>query len=177
MQAVGRAVAEHSQSVRLPVHVHLAQRRLGSTQEALQQKLGRPPTEAETAKALGLSAAAFRALQTTGLEPVRLEVERWEGEDEEVSAYLEEPDPVTPYDEVSRRFLKRELRELLAELRPRERRVLELRYGLRDGVDRNLAEVGRALGITRERARQIEREALARLRETPAMTHMAEYLR
>ena len=66
---------------------------------------------------------------------------------------------------------------LLAELRPRERRVLELRYGLRDGVDRNLAEVGRALGITRERARQIEREAIARLREAPAMTHMAEYLR
>jgi RNA polymerase primary sigma factor len=176
MQAVGRAVAEHSQSVRLPVHVHLAQRRLGSTQEALQQQLGRPPTEAETAKALGLSAAAFRALQTTGLEPARLEVERWEGEDEEVSAYLEEPDPVTPYDEVSRRFLKRELRALLAELRPRERRVLELRYGLRDGIDRNLADVGRELGITRERARQIEREALARLREAPAMAHMAEYL-
>ena len=176
MQAVGRAVAEHSQSVRLPVHVHLAQRRLASTQEELQRKLGRNPTDAETAKALGLSLLAFRALQTSGQEPARLENERWEGEDEEVSAYIEEPDPVTPYDEVSRRFLKRELRALLGELRPKERQVLELRYGLRDGVDRNLAEVGRELGITRERARQIEREALGRLRETPAITHMVEYL-
>jgi RNA polymerase primary sigma factor len=176
MQAVGRAVAEHSQSVRLPVHVHLAQRRLASTQEELHQKLGRPPTEAETAKALGLSAAAFRALQTTGQEPARLEMERWEGEDEEVSAYIEEQDPVTPYDEVSHRFLKREMSAMLDELRPKERRVLELRYGLGDGVQRNLAEVGRELGITRERARQIEREALGKLREAPAMTHMADYL-
>jgi RNA polymerase primary sigma factor len=176
MQAVGRAVAEHSQSVRLPVHVHLAQRRLGATQEELQQKLGRPPTEAETAKALGLSTAAFRALQTTGQEPARLEVERWEGEDEEVSAYVEEPDPVSPYEEVSRRFLKREVRALLDELRDKERRVLELRYGLQDGVERNLAEVGRELGITRERARQIEREALGKLREAPATTHMVDYL-
>jgi RNA polymerase primary sigma factor len=176
MQAVGRAVAEHSQSVRLPVHVHLAQRRLGATQEELQQKLGRPPTEAETAKALGLSAAAFRALQTSGQEPARLEMERWEGEDEEVSAYVEEPDPVTPYEEVSRRFLKRELRAMLGELRPKEREVLELRFGLRDGVERNLAEVGRELGITRERARQIEREALGKLREVPAMSQMADYL-
>ena len=89
---------------------------------------------------------AFRALRTSGQEPARLEVERWEGEDEEVSAYLEEPDPVTPYDEVSRRFLRRELRALLSELRPRERRVLDLRFGLQDGVDRNLAEVGREFG-------------------------------
>jgi RNA polymerase primary sigma factor len=176
MQAVGRAVAEHSQSVRLPVHVHLAQRRLAATQEELQQKLGRPPTEAETAKALGLSAAAFRALQTTGQEPARLESERWEGDDEEVSAYLEEQDPVTPHDEVTNRFLRREMRVLIAELRPKERQVLELRYGLQDGVERNLAEVGRELGITRERARQIEREALGKLREDPAMTHMVEYL-
>jgi len=176
MQAVGRAVAEHSQSVRLPVHVHLAQRRLASTQEQLQQSLGRAPTEAETAKALGLSLLAFRALQTSGQEPVRLEMERWEGEDEEVSAYLEEPDPVTPYDEVSRRFLRRELRVILEQLRPRERRVLELRFGLRDGVERNLAEVGRELGMTRERARQIEREALGKLREVPSMAHMEEYL-
>ena len=176
MQAVGRAVAEHSQSVRLPVHVHLAQRRLAATQEELQQKLGRPPTEAETAKALGLSAAAFRALQTTGQEPARLEMERWEGEDEEISAYLEEPDPVTPHDEVTRRFLKREMRAVLGDLRPKERQVLELRYGLQDGVERNLAEVGRALGITRERARQIEREALGKLRQAPEMTSMVEYL-
>jgi RNA polymerase primary sigma factor len=176
MQAIGRAVAEYSQSVRLPVHVHLAQRRQASVQEELQQKLGRPPTETETAKALGLSAAAFRALQTSGQEPARLEVERWEGEDEEVSAYLEQPDPVTTYDEVSRRFLRREVQALLDELRPKERCVLELRFGLIDGVDRNLAEVGRELGITRERARQIEREALDRLRATPAMTHMVEYL-
>jgi RNA polymerase primary sigma factor len=176
MQAVGRAVAEHSQSVRLPVHVHLAQRRMASVQEELHDKLGRPPTEQETAKALGLSAAAFRALQTTGQEPARLEVERWEGEDEEVSAYLEEPDPITPHDEVSRRFLKRELRAVLDELRAKERQVLELRFGLRDGIERNLAEVGRELGITRERARQIEREALGRLRDTPAMAHMADYL-
>lgn len=176
MQAVGRAVAEQSQCVRLPVHVHLAQRRLGSTQEALQQQLGRPPTEAETARALGLSAAAFRALRTTGQEPARLEVERWEGEDEEVSAYLEESDPVTPHDEVCRRFLKRDLRTLLDELRPKEQQVLELRYGLNDGVERNLAEVGRALGITRERARQIEREALDRLREEPTLRQLGEYL-
>ena len=176
MQAVGRAVAEHSQSVRLPVHVHLAQRRLASTQEELQVKLGRSPTEAETAKALGLSLAAFRALRTTGQEPARLEVERWEGEDEEVSAYVEEPDPVTPYDEVCRRFLRREMRAMLDQLRPKERHVLELRYGLIDGVERNLAEVGRELGITRERARQIEREALGKLREAPAMVHLIDYL-
>lgn len=176
MQAVGRAVAEHSQSVRLPVHVHLAQRRLASTQEELQAKLGRPPTEAETAKALGLSTAAFRALRTSGQEPARLEVERWEGEDEEVSAYVEEPDPVTPYDEVCRRFLKREVCTMLDGLKPKERQVLELRYGLRDGVERNLAEVGRELGITRERARQIEREALGHLREAPQMTRMVDYL-
>jgi RNA polymerase primary sigma factor len=176
MQAVGRAVAEHSQSVRLPVHVHLAQRRLAATQEELHQKLGRAPTEAETAKALGLSAAAFRALQTSGQEPARLEMERWEGEDEEVSAYVEEQDPVTPSEEVSRRFLKREMRTALDELRPKERSVLELRFGLKDGIERNLAEVGRELGMTRERARQIEREALGKLRDVPAMTHMAEYL-
>jgi RNA polymerase primary sigma factor len=176
MQAVGRAVAEHSQSVRLPVHVHLAQRRLAATQEELQAKLGRAPTEAETAQALGLSIAAFRALRTSGQEPARLEVERWEGEDEEVSAYIEEPDPVTPYDEVCRRFLRREVRTMLDDLRPKERHVLELRYGIRDGVERNLAEVGRELGITRERARQIEREALGRLREAPQIARVAEYL-
>jgi RNA polymerase primary sigma factor len=103
-------------------------------------------------------------------------MERWEGEDEEVSAYIEEQDPVTPYDEVCRRFLKREVRAVLDELKPKERHVIELRFGLRDGVERNLAEVGRELGITRERARQIEREALGRLRETPRVATMAEFL-
>ncbi|MCC7103796.1 MAG: sigma-70 family RNA polymerase sigma factor [Chloroflexi bacterium] len=176
MQAVGRAVAEQAQTVRLPVHVHLAQRRVSGTTEELQQKLGRQPTEAEIAKALGLSAVAFRALQTSGQEPARLEVERWEGEDEELSAYLSEPDAVSPHEIVGRKLLKRDVRTVLHDLRPKEREVLELRYGLRDGVDRNLAEVGRALGITRERARQIEREAIVKLRETPGMARMMEYL-
>jgi RNA polymerase primary sigma factor len=176
MQAVGRAVAEQAQTVRLPVHVHLAQRRMSATTEELQQKLGRQPTEAEIAKALGLSVVAFRALQTSGQEPARLEVERWEGEDEELSAYLSEPDAVSPHEVVGRKFLKRDVRVVLHDLRPKEREVLELRYGLLDGVDRNLAEVGRALGITRERARQIEREAIVKLRETPGMARMMEYL-
>jgi RNA polymerase primary sigma factor len=176
IKALWRAVAHQSQSVPLPVHAYLAQRRLTVTQAELQHELGRPPTETETARALNLSAAALHAIQRSGREPERLEQQARDGEDEEVSTILEQPDPVIPDDEVCRNFLHRDLRVVLKQLRPSERRVLELRFGLCDDVERSLAEVGRELGITRERARQVEQGALERLRGAPVVTHLVDYL-
>jgi RNA polymerase primary sigma factor len=175
MQAVGRALADHSRIIRLPVHLHVAKQRLAWLEEDMNRRLGREPLEAELAKELGISVDSLRALRSSDREPARLEMVRHEDDGEELGASLEDDDP-GPVDEAIEELMRSDVVHLLDRLPLRERRILELRYGLADGHEHTLAHIGRSLGLTRERVRQLERQAIFRLRQEPDVNGLVGYL-
>jgi len=175
MQAVGRALADHSRVIRLPVHLHVAKQRLAWVEEDLHRRLGRDPNDSDIAHELGISIESLRARRTSDREPARLETVRHEDDSEELGAMLEDDDP-GPVDEALEELMRGEVVDLLDRLPLRERRILELRYGLADGREHTLAHIGRCLGLTRERVRQLERQAILRLRQEPGVNHLVGYL-
>lgn len=175
MQAVGRALADHSRVIRLPVHLHVAKQRLAWLEEDMNRRLGRDATEAELAKELGISVESLRALRSSDREPARLEMVRHEDDGEELGAMIEDDDP-GPVDEALEDLMRNDVVHLLDRLPTRERRILELRYGLADGREHTLAHIGRSLGLTRERVRQLERQAIFRLRQEPDVNHLVGYI-
>jgi RNA polymerase primary sigma factor len=175
MQAVGRALADHSRIIRLPVHLHVAKQRLAWLEEDMHRRLGRDPLEPELAKELNISVDSLRALRSSDREPARLEMVRHEDDGEELGATLEDDDP-GPVDEAIEDLMRDDVVHLLDRLPMRERRILELRYGLADGREHTLAHIGRSLGLTRERVRQLERQAIFRLRSEPDVNALVGYL-
>jgi RNA polymerase primary sigma factor len=175
MQAVGRALADHSRIIRLPVHLHVAKQRLAWLEEDLTRRLGREPLEPELAKELNISVDSLRALRASDREPARLEMVRHEDDGEELGAMLEDDDP-GPVEEALEELMRTDVVHLLDRLPMRERRILELRYGLADGREHTLAHIGRSLGLTRERVRQLERQAIFRLRQEPDVNGLVGYL-
>ena len=163
-QAVQRAIADRSRLVRIPAHNTELIGRLSRVTEQLRAALGRQPTETEIGLEMGLEPERVRWLFDIAREPVSLETPIGEG-DSELGALLEDRNAVSPSAEAARGLLGHELDEVLRSLSPRERRVLQLRFGLTDGQPRTLEEVGARLGISREMTRRLEREALARLRQ------------
>ena len=167
-QAISRAVADKGRTIRLPVYVNTALNRIRRERQRLLQELGREPTEQELADATGLDPIRMVELQAAPGAPVSLELPVGEDEEQELGDVLADTESASPEDIATTQTLKDEVQRVLESvLTPRERLVLQLRFGLGNGQAHPLEQVGRELGITRERVRQIEAGALAKLRQPP----------
>ncbi|NTW00818.1 MAG: sigma-70 family RNA polymerase sigma factor, partial [Oscillochloris sp.] len=163
-QAVTRSIAEQGRTIRLPVHMSESVSQVKRTAERLSQSLERQPSAEEIAIALGQPVERIERVLEAARRPVSLETPVGDEGEHTLGDFLPDDDLPTPGDFASAQLLRRDLTVALNHLNERERRIIDLRYGLLDGRRRTLEEVGRALGMTRERARQIEAEALRRLR-------------
>ncbi|MBA2286310.1 MAG: sigma-70 family RNA polymerase sigma factor [Ktedonobacteraceae bacterium] len=172
-QAISRAVADKGRTIRLPVYVNTALNRIRRERQRLLQELGREPTEQELAEATGLDPNRMVELQAAPGAPVSLELPVGEDEEQELGDVLADTESASPEDIATTQTLKDEVQRVLESvLTPRERLVLQLRFGLGNGQAHPLEQVGRELGITRERVRQIEAGALAKLRQPPVLDRL-----
>ena len=163
-QAITRALADQSRTIRIPVHMVETMTRVSKVQRELAQQLGREPLFSELAKELDLPVERVAEILRMGLDPVSLEAPVGEEEDSRLGDFIEDVDADQPMAAAVRSLLNAYIGELLDELGDREREVIEMRYGLKDGQPKTLEEVGKAFNVTRERIRQIETRTLARLR-------------
>jgi RNA polymerase primary sigma factor len=175
-QAVSRAIAEQSRLIRLPVHLSDAISQLRRVNHQLEQVLGREPSPEEIAEALGVSLRKVRRLLQAAAQPISLEQPLGNDGEGHVGEMLADDESETPMEIAAQRMLQQDLSRALMELPERERAILQLRYGLADGRRRTLEEVGVAFGITRERTRQIEAEALRHLRSPKVGDRLQAYL-
>ncbi|MGA7730773.1 MAG: sigma-70 family RNA polymerase sigma factor [Chloroflexia bacterium] len=175
-QAITRAIADQSRTIRLPVHMVEAVGRLTQVSHRLQQKLGREPLADEIAEEMNISPDKVRQIVGASQQTVSLEMPIGEEEDASLGDIIEDRNTIAPAEAASQQILKEEVLDMLGGLTVRERRVIELRYGLEDGYNRTLAELGDELGVSRERVRQIEAEALTKLRASKETGRLKEYL-
>ena len=172
-QAISRAVADKGRTIRLPVYVNTALNRIRRERQRLLQELGREPSELELAEATGLDPIRMVELQAAPGAPVSLELPVGEDEEQELGDVLADTESASPEDIATTQTLKDEVQRVLESvLTPREQLVLQLRFGLGNGQAHPLEQVGRELGITRERVRQIEAGALAKLRQPPVLDRL-----
>ncbi len=172
-QAISRAVADKGRTIRLPVYVNTALNRIRRERQRLLQELGREPSEQELADATGLDPIRMVELQAAPGAPVSLELPVGEDEEQELGDVLADTESASPEDIATTQTLKDEMQRVLESvLTPRERLVLQLRFGLGNSQAHPLEQVGRELGITRERVRQIEAGALAKLRQPPVLERL-----
>jgi RNA polymerase primary sigma factor len=163
-QAITRALADQSRTIRIPVHMVETMTRVAKVQRELAQQLGREPHFSELAKELDLPPERVSEILRIGLDPVSLEAPVGLEDDSRLGDFIEDEGADQPMQAAVRSLLSSYIRELLDELEPRDREVIEMRYGLNDGQPRTLEEVGKTFKLTRERIRQIETRTLARLR-------------
>lgn len=163
-QAITRAIADQARTIRIPVHMVETINKLIRVSRQLLQELGREPTPREIAEMMETTEDRVREIMKIAQEPVSLETPIGEEEDSHLGDFIEDHDAPAPADAASFALLREKLNEVLNTLSSREREVLELRFGLKDGRQRTLEEVGQHFGVTRERIRQIEAKALRRLR-------------
>jgi len=175
-QAVSRAVSDQGRTIRLPVHMGDSIRRLYRTIHQLEQEKGRPPKPEEIADAMELDPRRVRWMLRVSRHPLSLEQPVGEEADSELGSFIEDDDATPPPDAADQALLREKLEELLDTLSPREARILRLRFGLQDGHYYTLEEVGRKFGLTRERIRQIEAQALNRLRHPRRSRQLKDYL-
>jgi RNA polymerase primary sigma factor len=175
-QAVTRAIADQSRTIRIPVHMVETINKLVRTSRRLLQELGREPTDDEIGEEMGLTADRVREIVRVSQEPVSLETPIGEEEDSSLGDFVEDREAAAPPDVASLVVLRDEVEGVLDTLTPRERRVLQLRFGLLDGHQRTLEEVGKRFGVTRERVRQIEAKALRKLRHPSRSRRLRDYL-
>jgi RNA polymerase primary sigma factor len=175
-QAVTRAIAEQGRTIRLPVHMSESVGQVRRTSERLSQSLGRQPTPEEIALALGQPLERIKRVLDAARRPVSLEMPLGDEGEHTLGDFLQDDEMPTPTDNAAAHMLRYDLERALGQLSEREQRILALRYGLVDGQRRTLEEVGKVLGMTRERARQIEVEALRRLRHPDIGLHLHDYL-
>jgi len=174
-QSITRALAEQGRIIRLPSHVGDRIRKVYRTAQHLEQYEGRRPTPIEIGDRMNLDPSKIRWLLRVSRRPLSLEKPVGEEEDSELGEFIEDEESPTPTDEATRNILADKMEEILATLKPREARILRLRFGLRDGRAYTLKEVGEKFGLTRERIRQIEREALNRLRHPSRARQLQDY--
>jgi RNA polymerase primary sigma factor len=175
-QTISRAIADQSRTIRLPVHMTDRIRQYYKASHELEQKLGRQPNVEEVAQAMNLSIPKVQWLIKTSWMPLSLESPVGDDDESELGHFIEDEFSPTPLQSAYQSMLKEKLEEVLASLPPREANILRLRFGLDDGNQYTLEEVGQKFGLTRERIRQIEGRALRRLRH-PKQTHqLKEYL-
>jgi RNA polymerase primary sigma factor len=175
-QAVTRAIAEQSRLIRLPVHLSDAIGQLRRMTHQLEQALERNPTPEEMAEALGVSVRKIERLMQAAAQPVSLEQPLGDEGEGHLSDQLADDESAAPVEIAAQKMLQHDLLRALMELPERERAILQLRYGLTDGRRRTLEEVGVTFGITRERTRQIEAEALRHLRSPSVGARLQAYL-
>jgi RNA polymerase primary sigma factor len=175
-QAVTRAIADQSRTIRIPVHMVETINKLVRISRRLLQELGREPTDDEIAEEMGLTPERVREIVRVSQEPVSLETPIGEEEDSSLGDFVEDKEAPAPPDVASLIVLRDEMEGVLDTLTPRERRVLQLRFGLIDGHQRTLEEVGKRFGVTRERIRQIEAKALRKLRHPSRSRRLRDYL-
>jgi RNA polymerase primary sigma factor len=175
-QAISRAIADQARTIRVPVHMVEIIHKLTRVQRHLEQSLGRSPSDAEIGAELGISAERVREIVKIAQDPVSLETPIGEEEDSHLGDFVEDRGAESPLDAASQSMLKTELDEVLGTLTPRERRALQLRFGLLGGQERTLEEVGKRFGVTRERIRQIEAKALRKLRHPSRSKKLKDYL-
>lgn len=176
-QAVTRAIADQGRTIRVPVHMGDQINKLLRVSHQLTQKLGRDPTTEEMAEVLGVTQKKVENMIQVARRPLSLETPTDEEEDSVLADFIHDDDSPAPTETVTQNLLKEHLREVLGSLPPREVRILQLRYGLMDGQSYTLEEVGRKMGVTRERVRQIEAQALSRLRHPGHRKKLIDYLR
>jgi RNA polymerase primary sigma factor len=175
-QAVTRAIADQSRTIRIPVHMGDQINKLLRTTHRLTQELGREPSPDEMALALDLATEKVENMLQVARRPLSLELPVDEEGDSELGDFIENDEALAPSDVVSSGILRDLLREVLEDLPPREVRILQMRYGLVDGKTYTLEEVGQKLGVTRERIRQIEVQALSRLRHPAHARKLRDFL-
>ncbi len=175
-QAITRAIADQSRTIRLPVHLYETISRIKKTTKLLSQELGRKPTEEEIATSMEMTIEKLRFIAKSAQLPISLETPIGKEEDSRLGDFIES-DGETPEDEVSKSLLREDLEGVLGTLSPRERDVLRLRYGLDDGRMKTLEEIGQTFNVTRERIRQIEAKALRKLRHPNRNSVLKEYIR
>ncbi len=163
-QAVTRAIADQGRTIRVPVHMYEQINRLARISRQLVQELGRDPTTEEIAEELGVSAKKVERTIKVSLRPLSLEMPVGEEDDSFLGDFIEDGEAPSPTDQASVQLLREQLDDIFGSLTPREVRILQLRFGLVDGYSYTLEEVGKKFGVTRERIRQIEAQALGRLR-------------
>ncbi len=175
-QAVTRALANHGRTIRIPAHLGGRISKLYQVAQELEQEYGRQPTAEEIAEHMDLPADRVRWMLRTSRQPVHLERPVGDESDAELGDFIEDVDAPPPAESVAQKMLTEELGEILDQLTPREARILRLRYGLQDGESRTLKEVGEMFGLSRERIRQLEKEALRKLRHPNFAGHLRQYL-
>jgi RNA polymerase primary sigma factor len=175
-QAITRAIADQSRTIRLPVHLYETISRIKKTTKLLSQEMGRKPTEEEIATRMEMTIEKLRFIAKSAQLPISLETPIGKEEDSRLGDFIES-DSETPEDQVSKNLLREDLEKVLDSLSPRERDVLRLRYGLDDGRMKTLEEIGQIFNVTRERIRQIEAKALRKLRHPNRNSVLKEYIR
>jgi len=163
-QSITRAIADQARTIRIPVHMIETINKLVRTSRALVQAKGREPTSEEIAERMGMPVSKVRKILKIAQEPISLETPIGEEEDSHLGDFIEDQKAISPSDAVINVSLKKEIEDILKTLTPREEMVIKLRFGIGDGSERTLEEVGQIFSVTRERIRQIEAKALRKLR-------------
>ncbi len=175
-QAITRAIADQARTIRIPVHMIETINKLVRTQRQLVQELGREPTSEEIAKRMDIAVAKVRKILKIAQEPISLETPIGEEEDSNLGDFIEDKAVVSPSDAVINLSLKEQTSSVLKTLTPREEKVIKMRFGLDDGSEHTLEEVGQSFAVTRERIRQIEAKALRKLRHPSRSRKLRAFL-
>jgi RNA polymerase primary sigma factor len=175
-QAVTRAIADQGRTIRVPVHMYEQINRLARVSRQLVQELGRDPTVEEIAGELGVSPKKVERTIKVSQRPLSLEMPVGEEDDSFLGDFIEDSDAPSPTDQASQQLLRDQIDDIFVSLTPREVRILQLRFGLVDGYSYTLEEVGKKFGVTRERIRQIEAQALGRLRHPSRSRKLRDFL-
>ncbi|MGH9686016.1 MAG: RNA polymerase sigma factor RpoD [Candidatus Acidiferrales bacterium] len=175
-QAITRAIADQARTIRIPVHMIETINKLVRTQRQLVQELGREPTSEEIAKRMDIAVAKVRKILKIAQEPISLETPIGEEEDSHLGDFIEDKAVVSPSDAVINLSLKEQTSSVLKTLTPREEKVIKMRFGLDDGSEHTLEEVGQSFAVTRERIRQIEAKALRKLRHPSRSRKLRAFL-
>jgi RNA polymerase primary sigma factor len=175
-QAITRAIADQARTIRIPVHMVETINKLVRIQRQLLQDLGREPSPEEIGRQMGIAADKVREILKVSQEPVSLHTPIGEEEDSQLGDFIEDSEAVVPVDAASFILLQEQLESVLHTLSEREKKVIQLRFGLIDGHPRTLEEVGREFGVTRERIRQIESKTLSKLRHPSRSQKLRDYL-
>ena len=175
-QAITRAIADQARTIRIPVHMVETINKLMRQQRKLLQKFGREPKAHELSKEMEITPGKVEEILKISQEPISLETPIGDEEDTHLGDFIEDKGTQAPSDAATKQMLKEKISEVLSTLAIRERRVLELRFGLTDGKSRTLEEVGKEFGVTRERIRQIEAKALRKLKQKSRAEQLIDFL-
>ncbi len=174
-QAITRAIADQARTIRIPVHMVETINKLTHTQRRLVQELGREPTVEELSVEMGMDIKKVRHIQKISQDIISLESPVGSEEDSKLGDFIEDEEAVNPFEATNRQLRKENVHAMLEFLTPRERKIIEMRFGLKDGIGHTLEEVGKEFGVTRERIRQIEAKVLQKMRDHPRSLSIREH--